>query len=424
MSRWIEQFESHAFQNTWSALKKSLEESKVDDETVVTSVKELARLNKVIKYLDEMINGIDPELIPPGTWDNFNAQSASCVEQINNYNSNRDIAHITKANAHADNLLTYVRPYMVVEGKVGQALQGSIKAYSKTIDEYVVSFQEKAANLLTDIGDHKTRSEEVFGSIETVKKQVDDINVELFGDEGVQTKIRGLAEEVDEKYGKINEFYKETLIGDENEISTKKALSQAEDVILAEQNKIEELLESVTKEVKELEKFHSKIFGELNEKDERAGGLSGDLDKRIEELSGFEVEQKKKYKALNEEIETLLPGATSTGLATAYRDMKGSFDAPIKHASKVYYWSLGLLVFASALLAIDSIGGENWISFVKFETWAVVLRGLAYKTPFYAPVLWLAFYATKRRSEYQRLQQEYAHKEALAKSYGNPPIFS
>ena len=53
----------------------------------------------------------------------------------------------------------------------------------------------------------------------------------------------------------------------------------------------------------------------------------------------------------------------------------------------------------------------------NFDTWESVLKGLVYKTPIYVPIIWLAFVASKRRSEYQRLQQEYAHKEALAKSY-------
>ena len=46
MSRWIEQFEAHAFQSTWNSLKESLDDSTVDDETVITSVEELARLRK------------------------------------------------------------------------------------------------------------------------------------------------------------------------------------------------------------------------------------------------------------------------------------------------------------------------------------------------------------------------------------------
>jgi hypothetical protein len=39
------------------------------------------------------------------------------------------------------------------------------------------------------------------------------------------------------------------------------------------------------------------------------------------------------------------------------------------------------------------------------------------KLPIYLPVVWLAYYSSKRRGEAQRLKQEYAHKESLAKSY-------
>lgn len=47
------------------------------------------------------------------------------------------------------------------------------------------------------------------------------------------------------------------------------------------------------------------------------------------------------------------------------------------------------------------------------------LNNLFYKLPLYAPLIWLAIYASKRRSENQRLEQEYAHKEALARSYSS-----
>ena len=39
--------------------------------------------------------------------------------------------------------------------------------------------------------------------------------------------------------------------------------------------------------------------------------------------------------------------------------------------------------------------------------------------PIIAPLIWLAIFASSRRSENQRLEQEYAHKEALAKSYSS-----
>ncbi len=42
---------------------------------------------------------------------------------------------------------------------------------------------------------------------------------------------------------------------------------------------------------------------------------------------------------------------------------------------------------------------------------------LLQRLPIVLPVIWLAIFASKRRSEAERLKQEYAHKEALAKSY-------
>ena len=68
-------------------------------------------------------------------------------------------------------------------------------------------------------------------------------------------------------------------------------------------------------------------------------------------------------------------------------------------------------------MAVDSISLADGIRFKELGDWESVLRSLAYKLPFYGPAVWFAYYASKRRSEYQRLQQEYAHKEALAKSY-------
>ena len=105
MSRWLDEFKSHAFQSTWDNLKSELDKVTIDDESVFSSVQELARLKKVISYLDGMIEGIDPEFVPMATWDNFNNQVMPCLQQIMEYNNNRNIGHIQNANNNADNLL-------------------------------------------------------------------------------------------------------------------------------------------------------------------------------------------------------------------------------------------------------------------------------------------------------------------------------
>lgn len=422
MSRWVDEFEAHPFQATWSGLKIVLDDATVDDKTVITSVTELARLKKVISYLDEMIHSIDPELVPMTTWDSFNSQAAPCSQNIQSYNTDRNIAYIRQANTHADNLLTYIRPYMIATGKVGKVLQDAIKSYAKTIEEYGEAFRNKSDGIIEEINSNSIESTELLAEIENTEKKINQYHQSLFGDESstewIQKKINELVEDFEKKNNEINTFYNETFVGDVNTPSTKKEIEEAKTEALENKEEINKLLDAIDPEVSELSKFYIRIFGEKINDDEQQGGLAGELNVRVKALNDFEEKQKIKYAALNKQIEGLLPGATSAGLASAYFEMKNSFNTPIKNMSTVFYVAIGLLVAASLLLTIDSMG-LYYINLVKIGEWDAVLKSVVNKVPFYAPILWLAFYASKRRSEYQRLQQEYAHKEALAKSYDN-----
>lgn len=421
MSRWLNQFENHSFQNTWRTLKDIANKLKADDETVVTSVEELARLRKVISYINGMINSIDPELVPMTTWDSFYSQTTACLQQVQIFIDNRNISHIRQANDHADNLLTYVRPYMIVNGKIGKILQNSIKEYSVTIDEYIKSFKDASSSLVSEIKEYKREGHEALNDIKSQKESIDNFSFFLFEnngkDQGVQTKINNLVEDFEKKYTSLNQFYNEIFIGDEDNFSTKKIIFQTKETALNDQNEITGLLENSKNEINELKKFYLKIFGEPNQTGESVGGLANELNTRISALNKFESDQKTKYEALNKEIESLLPGATSAGLARAYNQMKRSFDRPIRNANCVFYCSIGSLIVISILQNISSIGGEHLITFTEIGEWDRILKGLINRAPLYGAILWLAFYASKRRSESQRLQQEYAHKEAFAKSY-------
>jgi tetrahydromethanopterin S-methyltransferase subunit B len=409
MSRWVEQFESHPFQAVWANLKESLNEAKVDDETVVTAVQELARLKKVIAFVDEMIHSLDPELVPLSTWDNFNNQATPCYQQIISFNSNRSFGHITTANTHADNLITYVRPYMIVEGKAGKVLQESSKQYAKTIDEYLEGFQAKAAELLTEIHGNSVDATNLRNDTYTAYEAADKYSMKLLGDgdnpDSIKSRVDDLVKSISDYYDQINEFHDETLVDTAVGPSTKKLITQAKEDVAAKQVAITELLESVTQEVEDLESFHTKIYGVPNKLGELEGGLLKDFDARVAKLGDFEIKQIDKYNALNIEIENLLPGATSAGLATAYLEMKNSFDKPIKIFENVFYGAVALLILTALFSVFDSVG-LFWIKFAEFKTWDAALKALMNKLPLYGALIWLAFFASKRRSENQRLQQE------------------
>ncbi len=77
-----------------------------------------------------------------------------------------------------------------------------------------------------------------------------------------------------------------------------------------------------------------------------------------------------------------------------------------------------MLLLGGLTVVTDSI--NLWpleIKLVQTHDWEELLRTILMRIPVIAPVLWVAIFSATRRSQYERLQQEYAHKEALASSY-------
>lgn len=144
--------------------------------------------------------------------------------------------------------------------------------------------------------------------------------------------------------------------------------------------------------------------------------LFGDKDKSIvgikDLILGYESEIKAKkgdweakYTALIEKIESLLPGATSTGLAKAYQDQALKYQNPYWVWSTVFITiTLGMIAFA-----VGSLHDSTTIS-------DAIIRIIS-RLPFFVPAIWLAIFASKQQSQNRRLQEEYAYKESLSKSY-------
>lgn len=420
MSRWTEQFENHPFQAIWGEIIELSKELDVDDSTVVTSVEEIARLKKIIVFLDDLLKSCDPEFIPETTWNNFNSQSTICIQEMRNYQSNRNIAHVKKANGNLDNLLTYIRPYQVVTSKVAKSAQKSFLAYTKTINENLNSFQEESKSLLSEMNDLRDSAVVNVKKVDTVKIRIKELETQYFEDNetelSLSTRIGNFETKLVKNYENINNYRVELLDGDSESDSISTVIKLALDKSNEDTSSINNLLSEVKNKLADFSSFHTDIFGNKNEDGKFEGGLKDEMIAREAHLDEFKLQQETKYKAFNEEIESLLPGATSAGLATAYYDLKVSFNNPIKSYTKMFYGSIGALILV-ALISITQEFGWFYIKFVDTTDLSKIFSNILYKLPIVLPVIWITLFASKRRSEFLRLQQEYAHKEALAKSY-------
>ncbi len=112
---------------------------------------------------------------------------------------------------------------------------------------------------------------------------------------------------------------------------------------------------------------------------------------------------------LKQTIEDLLPGAASAGLASAFKERKDSFVWPKR------IWGGTFVVSIIALLAVA------YFDPVTFEKATIdtnsIFQYFLVRLPFAIPIVWLAIYAGRRHSQALRLEEDYAHKEALSKSF-------
>jgi hypothetical protein len=227
----------------------------------------------------------------------------------------------------------------------------------------------------------------------------------------------GLLNDAQGWHTKISDFHKRLTSGNEQESALSLQIEEAKKTSIKNAEATASALKSSEDLIAGLEEFYIRIFGEEDDTGKVQGGLKKELADKLLEIDDFKKKQTETYDALIKEIESLLPGATSAGLATAYHELKESFEAPIKTYTHMFYWSLSGIFVCALVLITHKIGGTPFIEFVDVSDPMKIFNNLMYKLPILLPLLWLAIFASKRRSEDRRLQQEYAHKEAIAKSY-------
>lgn len=134
---------------------------------------------------------------------------------------------------------------------------------------------------------------------------------------------------------------------------------------------------------------------------------------RVTEYQNKLTELTTSFRELHNKIESLLPNATSAGLASAFRNQKSRFTWP------QYSWLATFLIAIVMLLLAGLIGLPGfWPSDAGNQpTWDAIWRHFVARLPLVIPLVWLAIYAGRHYSLALRVQEEYAFKEALSTAF-------
>ncbi len=258
---------------------------------------------------------------------------------------------------------------------------------------------KKARQIWSEIeATHKELKENILPSLHENKKRIEEYSRELFeGTESenslpekiaqLESDISNSSYEARDKVGEIIQLHDQFLGGDENSKSLKDKLEKFF-------SDSEEMFEETNLKREDFDDFYEKVFGNENEEGERVGGLEN-------EISKYES----RYKTLFNEIEKLLPGATTAGLAKVFSDKVSEYKRTVGLWTMASFFLLVVVVLKYLLSPIDA------------ETFDEIIIGLLKRLPFIIFMIWIIVFAGNRRAESKKLEESYKHKEVMAKSF-------
>ncbi len=215
-------------------------------------------------------------------------------------------------------------------------------------------------------------NENIIDRIKQVDSEFQDMYHEIFvkeinGHDGEKTTKSSLSYA---QFNQLNDFYTKVFVGDEffGGVS---------------------LQEQTDTWRNELDKFYTKIFG-----NEKQPSLELELETRLAALKEVEIEAKK-----------VIDLSSDAGLA-------GGFVEKGKQARTNKFIALCVFILALVLLALFNFITIDFTKLNQITIQSIVIRFLIN-----LPLLWLATVANINLNKYARLEEEYAHKESLAKSY-------
>lgn len=243
--------------------------------------------------------------------------------------------------------------------------------------------------------------DDIFPSIKNTRKELEDYRNELLlgNTENPSIKARiaelegkmvELKNQTQEKVAQILEMHKSVFGSGTQEDSIKSKL----EIFL---NDAQQLFEETEEKKEEFDSFYLKVFGEEKSGGEIVGGLK------------FELENyTTKYENLYDKIESLLPGATSAGLAKVFEDKVKEYSEAANQ------WTNWFLVVVSVLSLY--YGVYLWLKPVG-DSFSGSFLNLFHKTPFLIFAVWLLVFIGNRRAESKKLEESYKHKEVMARAY-------
>jgi len=166
--------------------------------------------------------------------------------------------------------------------------------------------------------------------------------------------------------------------------------------------RIEATISKVTTAEGEIMEFHRDVHGD---EEKKITGFKKDLAELKAAFAEQAKAQKETFETRYQQIEDLLPGAATVGMAKSYQEQKN------ENRVQQWIWSTVFVITMAAMIVYTIKTYEPSATIGE-----AIMRLLSH-LPLLAFSVWLGVFSGKKVSQYLRVQQDFGHKESMSKSY-------
>ncbi len=414
-------YQTHEFHESWNEVVEASTCLETPSEATSDQRQNLFRLQKAISYVDELKNLSDKDLIPVSVWNSFVEPSAKILSCIGQDDIAMNEANVDTANSEIDTLIQSLAPYVLAGANGAKALGHALSAQAKAIGNHTRALEADTVKVLDRGKLAEQTISELLNKTKDLQERLKNFETQLLSEEpdtaSVKNKTDKFLEEITSAHERITN-YKVELFGNDEELagSVASKVRAAKTQILSDAEKATKELADMLGQLKDLKDTHKEVMGAPNEEGKVQGGLKAEYESFTKSLREYHEEQTTKHTELFKQIEDLLPGATSAGLGTAFETQREKYKGPIKTFSGIFYFAIGALFIFTGLTFVEFSNGW-WPSLRVPGTLSEMFASSVTRIFIVLPFVWLAYFAAKRRNENRRLEEEYAHKETIARAY-------
>lgn len=284
------------------------------------------------------------------------------------------------------------------QGKIGGVFQQITQA-----QQDVASHKNDVDGVVKDVQEKQT-------TINTTANKIQEIKVAVDSNNKVIQKLKTSVEETEKEATGL----KTTIDTDTSAIQqakvkveeNAKSIVQSKATVDQLEAKLKAIADTADEKVETVEGFRTEL-AELSKK--WTNKFLSEFNHNKKDFTTLQQNHSEEYKALKKQIEGLLPGATSAGLASAFMDRKNSVG------KFRWFWSLLVLTGAGGLIAVGIYTINNppnlQMTFYGFMIYILTRSSII------AGIILIEEFGRRHFNIISRLTETYAYKEALSRSF-------